>query len=439
MDAMSDVTESPAVEKWTPRQVITGTLFVVGLLVSLALLYQFRTVVLMLFVAILLGTGLKPAVNFLASRGLSRNYGQILIYVVLIAVFLGFLVLALTPILEQSTSVTGLAREYYTDARLALLNSQSTIVRNLGMRLSPTLDMQNLTDEPQTTPATPEQVAEETAKLVSTTLNYAGIAGKTLFIIIAILLMTFYWTLESERAFRTLLFLFPSQKRADIREVIDAVEGKLGAYLFGEGILMLAIGSLSLVAYLIIGLPNALVLGLIAGVMEAVPVVGPILGAVPAVLVAASTNPGNIVWVIVASIIIQLAENNLLVPRVMNRSVGVNPLLTILSIAALSSLIGLPGAVLAVPIAAIIQFLINRFVIAPVREPELKPEGRDNLSYLRLQIQELANDSRKRTPTEKEGIENVPDGERLEEMIESMANDLDQILAQVPQAVEVQG
>jgi predicted PurR-regulated permease PerM len=263
--------------------------------------------------------------------------------------------------------------------------------------------------------------------------------AKALFIIGAILLMTFYWTLESDRVFRTLSLLFPSSKRAGIREVIDAVEGKLGSYLFGQGILMLVIGILSLIAYLIIGLPNALVLALIAGVMEAVPVIGPILGAVPAVLVAASTNPANIIWVIVASIIIQLAENNLLVPRIMNRSVGVNPLLTILSIAALSSLIGLPGAVLAVPIAAIIQFLINRFVIAPVREPDMKPEGRDTLSVLRLQIQELANDSRKQAPEEKEGMRDIQDEERFAEMIEALAKDLDQVLAQVPQAEEAHG
>ncbi len=436
---MSEITESATVEKWTPRRVILATLFVVGLVVSLALLFQFRTILLMLFVAILLGTGLKPAVNFLASRGLARNYGQILIYIVLIAVFLGFLVLALTPILEQSTAVTNLARSYYTDARLALLKSDSTLVRNIGMRLSPDFDVQNLTETPETSPATPEQTVEETAKLVSTAFNYAGMFAEALFIIGAILLMTFYWTLESERVFRTLSLLFPSSKRADFREVIEAIEGKLGSYLFGQGILMLAIGILSLIAYSIIGLPNALVLALIAGVMEAVPVIGPILGAVPAVLVAASTNPANIIWVIVASIITQLAENNLLVPRIMNRSVGVNPLLTILSIAALSSLIGLPGAVLAVPIAAIIQFLINRFVIAPVREPDLKPEGRDTLSFLRFQIQELANDSRKQTPEEKEGMRDIQDEERFAEMIEALAKDLDQVLAKVPQAEEAQG
>jgi len=436
---MSDVNESSLMEKWTPRHVVSVTLFVVGLLVSLALLFMFRTVVMMLFVAILFGTGLKPAVNFLAARGMSRNYGQILIYVVLFAVFLGFMVLALTPVLEQSASVTSLARTYYTDVRLEMLKSQSTIIRNLGIRLSPNLEVQDLAVSPDTTPPTAEETAAETARLVSTAFNFVGIIAKALLLFVAISLMTFYWTLESERVFRTLLMLFPSSKRANIREVIDAVEGKLGAYLFGQGILMVAIGILSLVAYLIIGLPNALVLALIAGVMEVVPVIGPILGAVPAVLMAASSNPANIIWVIAASIVIQLLENNLLVPRVMDRSVGVSPLLTILSIAALSSLLGLPGVILAVPIAAIIQFLINRYVITPVREPDLKPQGRDNLSYLRLQIQELANDSRKQVPGERSEGEEEQDEERIEEMIESLANDLDQVLAQIPQTEGAQG
>jgi hypothetical protein len=86
--------------------------------------------------------------------------------------------------------------------------------------------------------------------------------------------------------------------------------------------------------------------------------------------------------------------------------------------------------------AAIFQFLINRLGITPIREPELKPEGRDYLSYLRLQVQEVAYDSRKQIIVEKEDADGDQDGERIEEVIEAMANELDQILAQVPRAGE---
>ena len=427
-----------AVVKWKPRQVVLATLFVVGLLLALVLLYRLSSVVLMLFVAILLGTGIKPGVIFLAERGIPRVYGQILIYASLLIIFWGFIFLALPQFVEQSTAVSRLTRTYYNDVRRIMVNSQSTILRNLGVKLSPNLDVQDLTTPPPSDTQTPPDATTKTADAVALVFKYAGILARAIFFIVAVSLMAFYWTLESERAILTLLLLFSSKKRENIRSVIDAIEGKLGAYLFGEGILLVAIGLMSLVAFLIIRLPNALVLAIIAGLMEAVPTVGPILGAIPAILVAASTDPQKIIWVIVSASVIQLLENNLLVPRVMDRSVGVNPLLTILSIAALSSLIGLPGALLAVPIAAIVQLLINRFVITPLREPELKPEGRDYLSYLRLQVQEVAYDTRKNITAEKEGVEEDREEERLEEKIEALANELDQILSQVPLAIDAQ-
>ncbi len=428
---MPDNADSTTDMRWTLRQVVLATLFVAGLLLSAALLYRFRLVALMLFVAVLVGTALKPAVSFLAARGIPHIYGELLIYGVVLLVFVGFVVLVLPPFLQQANAVTGLAREYYNETRQALVNSQSRIVRNVGLQLPANPDLLGLTSAPAA--AAPGDDAEDrSAEEIALALSTVGTVARGIFFLVATSLLAFYWTLESERAIRTLLMLFSPARRETAREIIDAVEDKLGAYLFGMGILLLSIFGLSLVAYVLIGLPNALVLALIAGVMEAVPTIGPILGAIPAVLVAASADPSKIIWVLVATMIIQVAENNLLVPRVMDRSVGVNPLLTILAIAALSSLMGLAGALLAVPTAAILQLLFDRFVMAPVREPTLKPEGRGYVSYLRLQVQEVALDSRNQIMEAAADSPGQATEERVEELIESLANDLDRILAQLP-------
>ena len=98
---------------------------------------------------------------------------------------------------------------------------------------------------------------------------------------------------------------------------MGAIETKVSAYIAGQGVLMLAVGGMALAAYWAIGLPYVLVLALVAGLMEAVPLVGPLLGAVPAGLVALSLGPDKLVWVIVVTLIIQQLENSLLVPRVM--------------------------------------------------------------------------------------------------------------------------
>jgi predicted PurR-regulated permease PerM len=150
------------------------------------------------------------------------------------------------------------------------------------------------------------------------------------------------------------------------------METKVSAYIGGQSILMLVVGSMALLAYGLIGLPYILVLAFVAGVMEAVPLIGPLMGAIPALLVALSIGPDKAIWVIVATLVIQQLENSILVPRIMSRAVGVNPFVTLLALLAFSSLLGIAGALMAIPLAAIIQLLLDRFVFHPdVAEPEV--------------------------------------------------------------------
>jgi predicted PurR-regulated permease PerM len=90
--------------------------------------------------------------------------------------------------------------------------------------------------------------------------------------------------------------------------------------------------------------------------------VGPTLGAIPAGMIALSVSPSMLIWVVIITVIIQLAENNLLVPRIMSKAVGVNPFVSLLAIFAFSTLFGLAGALMAIPMAAIIQLILDRFV-----------------------------------------------------------------------------
>jgi predicted PurR-regulated permease PerM len=263
-------------------------------------------------------------------------------------------------------------------------------------------------------------------------LGYASSAITTIFMATAILLLAFHWTLDGPRTIQSTLLLVPQSRREGISQLISAMETKVVSYMAGEGFLCLVIGIMALVAYLLIGLPNALVLALVAGVMEAVPMVGPLLGAVPAGLVALSIAPGRLVWVIVATIVIQQLENSLLVPRVMHKAVGVNPFVSLLAFFAFSSLLGLPGALMAIPMAAIIQLLLDRFVFHPdVMESEVS-EGRDYASRLRYEAQDLAQDLRKQARLKKNGSEGwVKQIDQVMDEIEAITTDLDSLLAQV--------
>jgi predicted PurR-regulated permease PerM len=208
------------------------------------------------------------------------------------------------------------------------------------------------------------------------------------------------------------------------------METKVGAYIAGQGILILVIGSMSLAAYWLIGLPYVLVLGFVAGVMEVVPLIGPLLGAIPAVLVALSLGPDKLIWVIIATLVIQQLENSVLVPRVMRRAVGVNPFVSLLAIFAFGSLLGIAGTLMAIPLAAIIQLLLDRFIFHPdATEPEVM-SGRDYASRLRYEAQALAQDLRLQARLPQAGLDQeIRQTDQVMDKIEAITTDLDKLLA----------
>jgi predicted PurR-regulated permease PerM len=262
--------------------------------------------------------------------------------------------------------------------------------------------------------------------------GYMASTARFIFIAIAILILAFHWTLDGPRTIQSLLLLVPKGQRENINQLIAAMSAKVSFFIAGQAVLCLIIGIMALAAYLIIGLPNALVLALLAGAMEAVPLIGPLLGAIPAGVIALSISPSKLVWLIVATIVIQQVENYLLVPRVMRKAVGVNPFVSLLAIFAFSSLFGIAGALMAIPIAAIIQILLERYLFHPsATEPENSPD-RDYASRLRYEAQDLSKDLRKQARLLKGGSDRtVQQIDEAMDEIESITTDLDALLAQV--------
>jgi predicted PurR-regulated permease PerM len=261
-------------------------------------------------------------------------------------------------------------------------------------------------------------------------LGFVASAVSGIFTAVSILLLAYYWTLDGPKIIRSSLLLMPMDRRDNIKELISAMETKVGAYIAGQGILMLVVGSMALVAYSLIGLPYVLVLAFVAGIMEAVPIVGPLLGAVPAALVALSLGPDKLIWVIVATGVIQQLENSILVPRVMRKAVGVNPFVTLLALFAFGSLLGIAGALMAIPIAAIVQLLLNRFVFDPEAKEMAITDGRNYAGRLRYEAQALTQDlSNQARHTQKGSEEDVRQRDQMMDEIEAIAINLDTLLA----------
>ncbi len=407
---------------WTFRRVVWATLILVFVVLSFWLLYRFTQVVFTFFIAIVIGTVIRPAVAWLHQRGLPRIAGIILVYLLLLALLIGFLFLLLPLIVDQGTTITAAMPGYYQILREWMINYPNQFVVRLSEFLPATV--------PSLNPRTTQQTGQEVMASAEQALGYVASAAKVIFTTIVILVLAFYWTLDGSRTIQSFLLLIPQNRRESIGELISAMETKVGFYIAGQGILCLVIGILALAAYVLIGLPDAPVLALVAGLLEVVPMVGPLLGAIPAALVALSIGPDKLVWVIVATVVIQQLENSLLVPRVMSKAVGVNPFVTLLALFAFSSLFGIAGALMAIPMAAIVQLILDHFVFHPESmEPEVSA-GRDYASRLRYEVQDLAQDLRKQVRLEKGGSDlRVKQIDQVMDEIETISTDLDALLA----------
>lgn len=399
---------------WHPRRVIVATLVVVMVGVGFWLLYRFSTIVFVLFVAAVLATAIRPAVLWLERRRVPTWLGTLLVFM-LIAGFMAGVLAVLAPLLIGQVSALAVELpQYYSGFREWLGSTTIPLMRSLAFQLPPELPL-------GTQPAAEGQ---DQVTAVSQAFGYLRAASWGLVGMIAIALITFFWIVDREQIVRAGLLIMPIDRRTAAREIWDILEEKVGAFVRGQALLCLSIGVLSAIAFVLIGLPNAILLAVLAGILEAVPYIGPIATAVLAVSLTIAQSPEKLWWVVGACIAIQQVENAVLVPRIMGRTVGVNAVVTLLAIAAFGSLLGLGGAIMAIPLAVIIQVLVERLLLNTAQQPVAEIAGRDQVALLRYQAQDLAGDLRERI---KEHDEHDDDS-IIEEDLEAVVGEIDELL-----------
>lgn len=411
--------------QWTFRKIIVATLALIGVGLGFWLLYRFYQVLFILFVAIILGTVIRPIATWLNRRGLSKVGGVVAVYIILFALLSGFLLLLFPLIFEQGSAIVKDIPDYYQELRAWVQHSPNQLIKSISPYL------------PDVLPGTGVVYQSDLEMLESAelALSYISSMFKVFFISLVTLLLSFHWTLNGKRTIESLLILFPKNKRENHSEMLTAIESKIGFFIAGQGALCLVVGVMAMIGYMAIGLPNAFVLGLVAGAFEAVPMVGPTLGAIPAGVIALSVSPSMLIWVVIITVIIQLVENNLLVPRIMSKAVGVNPFVSLLAIFAFSTLFGLAGALMAIPMAAIIQLVLDRFVFHPAEDEKEMVGGRDLTSRLRYETKELTKDLKSQARLSKAGPNaEVNQIDKVMDEIEAITTDLDLLLSQIPEA-----
>jgi predicted PurR-regulated permease PerM len=333
------------------RWFVRGTGFAVGLALVAAVaggIVLAAKVLVLILIAVLLGSGLEPFVGAIRSRvALGRGLTILIVYACFFVLVLGLLLLVVPGALDQFRDLGTQLGPVLADARTWASTVQP---RALADSLGEIVDLVQRTVRPPTTGPDAEQVIA------------AGVTVADLAIsVVSVLALVFFWLTEHARLQRFALALAPRDRRAGAREAWNEIEARLGAWIRGQLILMGTMGVLTAVAYTVLGLEGALLLGVIAALAEAVPIVGPFLGAIPALLVAAMTGRLELVALVaIVYVVIQLVEGNVLVPLVMKNTIGIPPFLVLASVLAGAAIGGVIGALLAVPITAALTVVLER-------------------------------------------------------------------------------
>lgn len=318
-----------------------AAIFKVLLIVFLVVfLYLVRNVLLILFLAFIIASAIMPAVNFLESKKISIFLGVLLIYLLLVSVLALVVFLIIPPITEQLGQFAGNLPDYYHKIDLAV--QKWGFIDNNG-------DLSDLIQSNWST-------LMGSGKTIFDTLG--GVVG-AVFTLVLSMIIAFYISVQKDSLQRLVVFFTPKKKREYAAGLVDRIQEKLGAWLKGQLLLCLVIGALAYIGLTILGVKYALVLGLIAGATEIVPYVGPFIGGGVGVLVALAQSPILAILVLVMYLLIQQLENALVVPVIMRKAVGLNPIITIVAITAGSSLAGAGGAIIAIPLAATLSILLK--------------------------------------------------------------------------------
>lgn len=305
-------------------------IFVIVSVLGLALLWSIKDILLLLFICLILMGALNPTVSRIEKLKVPRPAAIILVYILIISVF-GLALAGLVPLLKNQTSEL-----------LRILPSTLQSIQIFG------LSAVDLSSQFKLLESIPGEIAKTVLSLFS-----------NIFSGFVILVITFYLLIERHHLDKYSLKIVGSKGQLLISKIFNRLEGRLGSWVNGELILMTTVGLLSYIGYLVLGLSYAVPLALIAGLLEIVPNIGPIIAVVLAALVGLTISPWVALLTIVLGIIIQQAENNFLVPRIMKATVGLNPIITILTIATGAKLGGVGGALLAVPVYLTIETVVS--------------------------------------------------------------------------------
>lgn len=310
-------------------------IFTVFFLIFLYFLYLIRDIILQLFVALIIMAILNPLITRLSRYKIPRVLSILVVYLILLSV-ISFSIAALVPLLVEQTS--------------AFINNLPRLVERAGVTavFSEQLTQQILGLLAQL----PSQAAKFTVSIFSNVIS-----------VVTVLVFAFYLLSDRARLEDQLGNLIGEKAIKRFSQILINLERRMGSWAWGQIALMVIVGIANYLGLRLLGIQYALPLAILAGLLEIVPYIGPILAAIPATLIGFGISPILGLAVVAMAFLIQQLENYVFVPQVMRRSTGVHPIITLAALAIGFRLSGIVGLLISVPVYIIIQELTKEYLI----------------------------------------------------------------------------
>lgn len=340
-----------------------------ALVIAAYFVYQVQQVVLTFAVTLLLAVVVSGPVNYLDRRGLSRGWGTMVVIGVIVLAF-SLLGMAIAPAVEEQT------QQFTEDLPSFLEEVETLVVRTqdaLGLETGARLELEAL-----------PEIGRDfvTGEMLAATADVGRSVVTILSLELVALIATVYLTIRPYPVIDGFVALFPADRRWRVRQVLGEVYRAVQRWLLGQLVAMAFIGVSSAVALWLLGIPFALLLGLFSGLISFVPYLGAVVSAIPPVLLALVSDPILALWVILAYVVIQQVESQVIQPVVMSKAVALHPAVVLFGILVMGTLFGIAGLLLAVPLVATLQVLVRELWVKRMNEmgDDADPPERDEQS-----------------------------------------------------------
>lgn len=344
MDSMDYyISTMPLSQERTVVVKTSSILKVVIILLALGFVWLVRDILMLLFVALFLAALMHPAARWGAAKRIPKGLMVILIYLLLFSLLAASFALIIPTLVHQLGSLS------------QIIGSSIVALSGSIQSLREFTEQYGLAGNLSAGVASLQGQASRAATGLFATLTglFGGMAG-----FVIVLVMAFYMVVQDREAVRMFYSLVPEKYQALSARLLSQVEVKIGRWLIGQLMLSLIIGVAYYIGLLILGVQGALALSIFAGFAEFIPYLGPILGGIPIIIVALSDSVVKALFALGLVIIIQQLENHIVVPRLMQKAVGLNPLISIVALLVGAKLFGIFGALLAIPIATALSVVL---------------------------------------------------------------------------------